>query len=144
MAKFTKYLFWISISLSLTSFVVIKRGGREIYPFYSWKLFSVPSGNKMESAEFRLYGVKNKVVKRINNSDSDLYDGNTKFTFINSYGEAIVKNQNVAENKIKLLEFAKTIEPNFDYYYLIEEKFNPQNLGTKNLNISSKIITTLR
>ena len=98
----------------------------------------------MESAEFRLYGVKNEVVKRINNSDSDLFDGNTKFTFINSYGEAIVKNQNVAENKIKLLEFAKTIEPNFDYYYLIEEKFNPQNLGTKNLNISSKIITTLR
>lgn len=119
-------------------------GGNEIYPFYSWKLFSVPFGNKLESTEFRLYGVKNNVVKRINNTEGNLFDGNTKFILINSYGEAIFKNENVEENKRKLLEFAKTVEPTFEYYYLIEETFNPQDLGNKDLSITNKIIATLR
>ena len=144
MAKFTKYLFIISISLSLVSFLLIKNGYKELYPFYSWKLFSVPSGNTSELQEFRLYGVKGNVVEKLNNTDSQLFDGNEKFSIINDYGNAILEKKEVPENKTKLLKFAQLIEPKFDSYYLVQETYKPEDLGKKSFKIDKKTIAILR
>ena len=89
MAKYTKYLFYISISLSFFSFIIIKRGYQELYPFFSWKLFSSPSGNTSETTEYRLYGVKKKDTVRISNNYSDVYDENEKAGLINYYSSLI-------------------------------------------------------
>ena len=143
MAKYTKHLLFISLSLSFFSIILIKKGFPEFYPFYSWKLFSLPSGNTSEVLEFRLYGVNGKRVKRIVNKESPLFDGNEKFSIINDYSSEI-KESNNSESKIKLLKFAKFIAPDFQYYLVVEERYMPQNLGTKALKISTNVVAVLK
>jgi hypothetical protein len=53
----TKFLFFISIILSIGTFFNQKNGGSEIYPFYHWKLFSQPLGNYYTFDSYRIYGI---------------------------------------------------------------------------------------
>ena len=115
-----------------------------MYPFFSWKLFSSPSGNASEDAEYRLYGVKNYDTIRINNSFSTVYDENEKAGLINYYSSLIENNQDIYKNEKTLLKFAKIIEPNYQTYIVVKEEYHPKDLYTKNFKIYKKTIAVLK
>lgn len=143
MAKNTKYLFFLSVILTFYSLIHIKIGGREFYPFYSWKLFSFPSGNKNIESEYRLYGIRNNDTIRINNTKSELFDENEKFNLINYYGNLIDKKIEVNKNKKELLIFANFIEPQHKKFLLVKELYHPRDLFLKPQKIFQKKIIIL-
>jgi len=53
----TKGLVIISIILSFLSFLNTKKGTKEIYPFFYWKLYSQPLGNTYTFNDFRIYAI---------------------------------------------------------------------------------------
>lgn len=141
MQRYTKYLFFIGVVLSLYSLIVIQKGGREFYPFYSWKLFSIPSGSDEYESEYRLYGVKGEDTIRINNDEDALFGKNEKFKIISFYA----RNISDRESQKELKNFGKLIAPDFKTFLLIEEKYKPKDLCDRNYHhIEKKIIKVLK
>lgn len=146
MAKYTKFLVIFSVVLSFFSLYSIKNGGREFYPFYSWKLFTSPSGSNEFEKEYRLYGVKSHDTIRIsNNVVHELYDENEKFAIINSFGNQIAQNKDVEKNKKRLLHFGQMLDSSFQEYLLVEETYKAKDLDKRDFCfVQKKIITSLR
>lgn len=146
MAKYTKGLFFLSLILSFFTLYSIKNGGREFYPFYSWKLFTSPSGSNAYEKEYRIYGVKDNDTIRLNNSiANNLYDENEKFAIIQSFGSLVVQHKNFEENKKKLFRLGKILDPSCQDYLLVEEYYKPRDLDKKDFSLSQrKVITSLR
>lgn len=138
MHRYTKILFYSSIILSLLSFFFIKKGLGEFYPFYSWKLFTKPSGSEAEEFEYRIYAIKNKDTIRLENTKSYYFDENDKSKIINSYGDLIFYGKDVLVNKNKLLKFSKFIEPSYNRFILVKEYYRPIELGASNSAIIKK------
>lgn len=143
MQKYTSYLFYLSLILSCISYWVISKGGKEIYPFYTWKLFTKPSGFSNKEQFYKLYGIKGNDTVRILNTNSEIYDGNDKFGIVNYFGKNIDEKIDIENNKKNLLEFARITEPSYSKYILILESFDPQKIGQKSFVINKKVITTL-
>lgn len=142
MKKYTPVLFFISVVFMIISHILISKGKAEIYPFYSWKLFSKPFGASEQDSIFTIYGLKNNDTLRITNSDSELYDANTKFSIINHYGSNIVQNIDTENSKISLKRLASISAPEFNRFILVKESFNPQLIGDRTFKTTKKIITT--
>ncbi|REC46733.1 hypothetical protein DRF67_12975 [Chryseobacterium pennipullorum] len=129
--------------MSLISLVIQEKGYKEMYPFASWKLFTVPSGGEAYWERYRLYGIKNGDTVRIINTTVQNYDSNEKEGIINGYGGKIDNNDERERNMKKLLIFAKDTSPQFDGYLLYKEKYKPAEIGEKKMNIHKKLITKL-
>lgn len=142
MKKYTPHLFFISLVLTAASYFLISKGKPEIYPFYSWKLFSKPFGATKQDVVFKIYGVQNKDTLAITmKSASEVYDADIKFAIINRYGNNIANNTEKQENLKKLRLFADITAPGFDYYILVKETFNAQEIGKRNFSTTKTIIT---
>ncbi len=144
MQKYTYYLFGLSLGLSFLSFLTIKKGYGEIYPFYNWRLFTKPSGTSTSDLQYRLYGISKKDTVRLRNSESEIYSGNEKASMINSLATKIEGNYNDTDSKRKLLRFAKEVEPGFQSYLLVKESFNAQKIDKKDFKMNIEIITELK
>ena len=142
MKKYTPLLFLASAVLSAASYILISKGHSEIYPFYSWKLFSKPFGATASDSVYSIYGIKDNDTVLISNADEKVYDGNTKFAIINLYGNKIEKGNDQFNSKQKLRRFAELTAPGFSRYLLVKEIFNPQLIGTKDFTKTITIITT--
>lgn len=143
MKKYTKHLFFFSVCMSLISLLIIEKGHKEMYPFASWKLFTVPSGGAMEEERYTLYGLKNSDTVKITFTHSKKYEANDKAVITDTYGKKIENNDNRETSRQKLLIFAKDIEPDFKEYFLYKEVYNPKQIGDKKMNANRKLITKL-
>jgi len=143
MQKYTKYLFFTSLFLSLTSMYIIEKGGKEIYPFYSWKLFTSPSGNEKIEEQYRLYNVEKKDTIRILYHSTAIYDENNLGLITGFYGKKIEKRENLKANIQKMKIFMKSYNPEYKNLILYKENFNPQDLGKPSFKINKKLITKL-
>ncbi|MGE8433035.1 MULTISPECIES: hypothetical protein [Chryseobacterium] len=143
MKKYTKYLFFFSFIMSLISLVMGEIGRKEIYPFASWKLFTVPCGGEEFGQRYKLYGVKNGDTLRILNTNTKYYTDNDMDGIINAYGGEIDQNNDRNGNMKKLLIFAKDALPEFQGYLLYKEKYRPIEVDEKKMNITKTFITKL-
>lgn len=143
MKKYTKHLFFFSFFMSLVSLVIKEKGFKEMYPFASWKLFSVPSGGSLSEERYILYGIKDSDTLQITYTPSPNYDSNDKALITDTYGQKIDINEDKEVNREKLLIFAKDIEPDYDGYLLYKETYNPKEIGEKKMNTYKKLITRL-
>lgn len=143
MKKYTKHLFFFSVGTSLVSLVLIEKGHKELFPFASWKLFTVPSGGALQEERYVLFGLKNSDTLKINYAPSQKYEANDKAIITDTYGQKIEKNEEREISRKKLLVFAKDIEPDFTGYLLYKETYNPKEIGEKKMNLHRKLITKL-
>lgn len=143
MKKYTKHLFFFSFFMSLISLLIIEKGHKEMYPFASWKLFTVPSGGAMQEERYVLYGLRNLDTIRITHTNSEKYEANDKALITDFYGKKIEKNDEQDVSLLKLKIFANDIEPNYQNYLLYREVYNPKEIGEKNMKITKTLITKL-
>lgn len=143
MQKYTKYLFFISLFLSLLSLYIIGKGGKEIYPFYSWKLFTSPSGSEKFEEQYRLYRVEGNDTIRVLYQATEIYDENNLALITGFYGKKIEKNENREESIKKMKIFMKSYRPEYNNLLLYKECFNPWDLGKPSFKINKILITKL-
>ena len=143
MKKYTKHLFVFSFCMSLVSLVLIEKGYKEIYPFASWKLFTVPSGGALKEERYILYGIKNSDTVKISYTPSENYEVNDQALIIDIYGSNIENDKDRDVSNKKLLIFAKDIQPRYQSYLLYKEIYNPKEIGEKKINTSKKLIRKL-
>lgn len=144
MKRYTFHLLMLSTLLSVASIMTISKGYGEIYPFYTWMLFTKPYGMNKSEQTYRLYGVKGLDTIRILNNSSKLFDGNEKYGIVNRYGKAISINENSLSNKKQLYEFAKLTDPNYEKYLLVLENYDLQKADHQKVIYQMKIITELK
>jgi len=143
MQKYTKYLFFISLFLSLLSLYIIGKGGKEIYPFYSWKLFTSPSGSEKFEEQYRLYKVEGNDTIRVLYQATKMYDENNLALITGFYGKKIEKNENREESVKKMKIFMRSYRPGYNNLLLYKESFNPWDLGKPTFKINKTLITKL-
>lgn len=143
MKKYTKYLFFFSFIMSLGSLVIGEVGYKELYPFASWKLFTVPGGGEEFGERYKLYGIKNGDTIKILNKNLEYYTDNDMDGIINSYGGGIDKNNDRNANMKKLLIFAKDALPEYQGYLLYKERYRTKEVDEKTMNIEKTFITKL-
>ncbi len=143
MIKYTYHLFISSIVLSLFSFLTINKGYGELYPFFTWRLFTKPSASSTNDIQYKLYGISEKDTVRLLNDNSPLFDGNEKFSMINKLGSTVDLEGN-GETKKKLYRFARVIEPGYEKYLLMKESFNGQRIDQIDFKITAEIICELQ
>lgn len=129
--------------MSLISLFIMEKGYKEMYPFYSWKLFTVPSGGEASEDLYKLYGIRDQDTIRITNTPAYSYEANDKAVIVGTYGKKIEENDDSEGSRIKLLAFAKDTEPKYEGYLLYKETYNPKEIGGKKMNISKKLIMKL-
>ena len=143
MQKYTKSLFFISLFLSLVSLYIMEQGGKEIYPFFSWKLFTSPSGSEKSEEQYRLYRVTGNDTVRVLYQATDIYDENNLALVTGFYGKKIDKNED-RENSIRKMKiFMKSYRPEYNNLILYKESFNPWDLGKTSFKIEKTLITKL-
>ena len=143
MQKYTKHLFFISLFLSLLSLYIIGKGGKEIYPFYSWKLFTSPSGSEKFEEQYRLYRVEGNDTTRVLYQATGMYDENNLALITGFYGKKIEKNENREGNIKKMKIFMRSYRRGYNNLLLYKESFNPWDLGKSTFKINKTLITKL-
>ena len=143
MQKYTRHLFFISLFLSLVSLYVIGKGGKEIYPFFSWKLFTSPSGSEKFEEQYRLYKVEGSDTIRVLYKATDLYDENNQALITGFYGKKIEKNEDRERNIQKMKIFIKSYQTEDNNFLLFKESFNPWDLGKSAFRIKKTLIAKL-
>ncbi len=144
MKKLTKYLFFFSFIMSLISLFIAEKGFKELYPFASWKLFTIPSGGLPEEERYILFGIKNNDTIRIYNTESAHYEANDKAVIVSMYSSNIDNNIDKEISKKKLVVFAKEIAPEYQSYAVFKEIYKPKEIGEKKKNSSQfKLISVL-
>ncbi|MBV8326258.1 hypothetical protein [Chryseobacterium sp.] len=143
MKKYTRYIFFFSFIMSVISLVIKEKGFKEMYPFASWKLFTVPGGGEAFAERYKLYGIKAHDTIRILNTNLKAYEANDEEIIVNMYGGKIENNEDREIYKKKLLIFARDTRPEFQSYLLYKEKYKPDQIGEKKMEINKKLITKL-
>lgn len=143
MQKYTRYLYWISLALALTSLYLIEKGGKEIYPFFSWKLFTSPSGSENTEEYYRIYRVVGEDTVRVAYQPTAIYDENNLALITGFYGKKIERNDRKAENIRKIRIFMKSYRPDYDHLLLYKESFHPGDLGKSSFKVKKTLISTL-
>ncbi|WP_294296297.1 hypothetical protein [uncultured Chryseobacterium sp.] len=143
MQKYTRHLYWISLLLALTSLYLMEKGGKEIYPFFSWKLFTNPSGSENTEEYYRIYRVVGKDTVRVAYRPTELYDENNLVLIVGFYGKKIEHNEQKADNIRKMKIFMKSCWPEYDRLLLYKESFHPWDLGKTSFKIKKTLISTL-
>jgi hypothetical protein len=121
----------------------MERGGKEIYPFFSWKLFTSPSGSEKFEEQYRLYNVHGNDTVRVIYKATDIYDENNLALVTGFYGKKIDKNED-RENSIRKIKiFMKSYKSEYNNLILYKENFNPWDLGKPSFKIKKTLITKL-
>lgn len=143
MQKYTRYLYWISLVLALASLYVIEKGGKEIYPFFSWKLFTSPSGSENTETDYRIYRVVGKDTVRVAYHSTEVYDENNLALIVGFYGKKIEHNDQKADNIRKMKIFMKSYRPDYNHLLLYKESFHPWDLGKPSFRVKKTLISIL-
>ena len=132
-------LFFSSIILSITSFVLTFFNQKEIYPFFYWRLYSQPLGSKLNFKDYRLYGVRDKDTTRLPNKGYPYLNQDDYYYFLTNHID--IKNNKQKYSK-KIHSFGKLINPNFDYYLIGEEFITLEERGKSNQETVTFIFST--
>lgn len=124
---FTKILVIGGVFLSLGSIITDKNEIGDLYPFFHWKLYTQPMGSKNEIAEYRIY------AKKINSQSFHRLTIRPTYTFneddyaysLNDLTARVLKDSINVDLKSNLLDFIKHVEPDYETYKVVEEKYNP-------------------
>lgn len=143
MQKYTKYFFFISLFLSFVSLYIMGKGGKEIYPFFSWKLFTSPSGNDKLEEQYRLYRVNGNDTIRLSYKATKLYDENNLGLITGFYGRKIENNVDRNDNIRKMKIFVKSYLSDDHNLFLYKESFNPWDFEKPSFKIKKTLITKL-
>ncbi len=143
MQQYTRYLYWISLLLALTSLYLMEKGGKEIYPFFSWKLFTSPSGSENTEEYYRIYRVEGKDTLRVAYQPTKIYDENNLALIVSFYGKKIERNEQKADHIRKMRIFMKSYRPDYSHLLLYKESFHPWDLGKPSFRIKKTLISTL-
>jgi hypothetical protein len=143
MQKYTKYLFIISLLLSFASLYIIEKGGKEIYPFFSWKLFTSPSGSENFEEQYRIYRISGNDTIRVPYTSSKIYDENNLALIVGFYGKKIEKNEEKENSIRKMKIFMKSWHPDYDNLVLYKESFKPWDFGKPSFAIKKTLISKL-
>lgn len=136
-----KLIFFISIALSICSFLLSLRKKKEIYPFFYWKLYTQPLGNIPIYKDYRLYGIKNADTIRISNKGYRYLNQDDYYYFLsNEVNKLTTKNLPITYHKQRINDLGKLIAPQFDHFILMEESFSPSEIIRNHNNFSKKII----
>jgi hypothetical protein len=122
---------------------VIDKGGKEIYPFFSWKLFTSPSGSDKFEEQYRLYRVTGNDTVRVLYQATDIYDENNLALVTGFYGKKIDKKEDTENSIRKMKIFMKSYRPEYKNLILYKESFNPRDLGKTSFKIKKTLITKL-
>ncbi|GAA4159039.1 hypothetical protein GCM10022217_21130 [Chryseobacterium ginsenosidimutans] len=122
---------------------VIDKGGKEIYPFFSWKLFTSPSGSDKFEEQYRLYRIAGNDTVRVLYQATDIYDENNLALVTGFYGKKIDKNEDRENSVRKMKIFMKSYRPEYKNLILYKESFNPRDLGKASFKIKKTLITKL-
>lgn len=132
---YTKGLVSISIFCSLITFIIGFYGLGEIYPFFSYKLYTQPLGSTHVSTEYRIYtrssaasSFKRNPIKETRTFDFDSY----AFTFNFLVSKSVEAGDQQEEYQKKLLIFAKHVVPGQAEYKIVSETYHPLDLLKKN------------
>lgn len=143
--KITKSLFFISILLSIGSLIMKFNGHKELYPFFYWKLYTQPMGNKYIHTDYKLYALKGKDTVRIPNIGYAYLNQDDYHYFLSNEASRIKAQEKPKEYfETRLFDFGQMIAPTYDTYFLIEETYNPlkiaedSTLFTKNIIFKTK------
>jgi len=142
MQKYTKLLFFVSILLALSSMVLIERGGYEIYPFFSWKLFTNPSGNSKVTEQYRMYRIQKNDTMRLSHRATPLYDENELAKITDFYGAKIEHGDHAEANKAKFRLFLQSTGLSGDGLVLYRESFDTRLLGRPSYQIRKTRVTS--
>lgn len=143
MQKYTKHLFIFSFLLSLASLYIIEKGGKEIYPFFSWKLFTSPSGNENQEQQYKIYAVVANDTLRLSCKSNGIYDENNVGLIVGFYGKRIEKNFQKRDDVRKIRIFIKSWHPEYHHLLLYKEIYNPRDLGKSSFTVTKKLISRL-
>lgn len=141
----TKSLIIISVISALLSFVTIKKGWGEVYPFFTWKLYSQPIGTKGEVIEYRIYGknLNESQFDRICVKDTGSFTPDEYvYTFNFLINETLNDSLNRNGFKEKLLLFVRHVSPSKDQYKVVREVYNPEKilLNPQNYDTTTVVI----
>jgi hypothetical protein len=135
----TKYLVLTSMVLSFVSYFVVIKGGTELYPFFHFKLYSQPMGNKMEAREYRVYEIIGRDTLRHSIEAIRSFDKDAYAYFLDGVTNDILRNKNKAENMKRLAAFLNYLYPNHGKMMVVQETYNQFELE-KDPTLFTKII----
>jgi hypothetical protein len=124
----TKALVIFSILGSFASYYTIEKGWGEVYPFFTFKLFSQPLGNKHTYTEYRIYS-KSSLDEKFKRNKIKGTETFTYEEYIYTFNHLIKQTLNDPQNKIKhkknLLSFIKHVVPGQKEYKVVSETYHP-------------------
>lgn len=140
----TQWLFFISIILSIGSFIIKKNGGSEIYPFFYWKLYTQPLGNNLVYQDYRIYGVNNtNDTIRIPNKGYKNFNQDDYYYFLTIEANKVINNEiEIKKHKKRLFEFGNNIAYGFNEYLIIQEKYDVLEYPNNPNKFEKQIIST--
>ena len=140
----TQILFFISILLSVLSYVNTKKGGTEVYPFFYWKLYTQPLGSNLIHKDYRIYGVnKFNDTVRIPNIGYKYFNQDDYYYFVTIEANKVINHQiDINKHKKRLFEFGKSIAPGFNEYLIIQEKYKVFEISKNSNQFEKHLIST--
>lgn len=140
----TQALFFISIFLSVLSYINTKKGGTELYPFFYWKLYTQPLGNNIIFKGYRIYGVnKSKDTVRIPNIGYKYFNKDDYYYFVTIEANKVINNQiDINKHKKRLFEFGTSIAPGFNEYLIIQEKYKVFEISKNSNQFEKHLISS--
>ena len=130
--RLTRYLIISSIIGSLVSIYTLHMGAGELYPFFTWKLYSQPLGSARTFTEYRIYCKKNgeNHFRRIAIKPTSTFTAEEYVYTFNSLIAKTLKDTTIAlGHKNKLLSFIKHVQPGADQYKVVAETYHPKDLA---------------
>lgn len=128
----TRILVLFSLLGSLGSVLTLHFGLGEIYPFYTWKLYSQPLGSTGYYTEYRIYSTinskqkfKRKPIKATPTFTREEY----VYTFNALVAKTLANSVGSTDYKAKLLLFIKHVDPGAAAYKVVSETYNPKDLA---------------
>lgn len=136
----TKYLVLISMVLSIGSYFLAIKGETEIYPFFHFKLYSQPKGNKMEAREFRVYEIIGRDTLRHSVEAIRSFDKDAYMYFLDGVTNDILCNKDKAENMKRLAVFLNYLYPNHGKMMVVQEIYNQFELEKDQTHFTKTVL----
>jgi len=140
-ASKTKVLFWISVLLSGLSFLTVKLGQGDLYPFFYYKLYSQPLGNKHTFSEYRIYHVDTEgdTIRNINTTRKSFSRDESNY-FLNYLIPKVIENPNNQKYQAKLKDYLQYVYPDYPRWIIMEETYNPKDIYLDSTAFTKRII----
>lgn len=125
---YTQLIIFLSMPLGLMSIVTSKVNLGNIYPFFSWKLYSQPLGTNGRFAEYRIYSKNNNETTYHRNPIKELSTFTTD-EYVYTLNYFVAKTiEDPTKYKSRLLAACKHLVPHADDYKIVSETYKPADL----------------